>query len=165
MEWNLEFDRLKSCDHFVGLDTLLGWGWIPILCRSNLVQFLVPWPYCPYHETHGNHVGWSTSLALPGALLRTNCTNCILASCSIFLRPDTPRAFHQLWLIGSTHPLKLPIGYASDADTDSRSLSVVRMEWNGMELLSISRWNQLYAELEVEMELGVEWNGTWSLTD
>ena len=67
-----------------------------------------------------------------------------LASCSILLRLYTPGltppggsaipkwgpglthllAFHQLWLVGYTHPPKSPMGYASDACTDSWSLSV-----------------------------------------
>ena len=68
-----------------------------------------------------------------------------LASCSILLRLYTPGltppggsaipkwgpglthllAFHQLWLVGYTHPPKSPMGYASDACTDSGSRSVV----------------------------------------
>ena len=66
------------------------------------------------------------------------------ASCSILLRLYTPGltppggsaipkwghgfthllAFHLLWRVGYTHPPKSPMGYASDACTDSGSLAV-----------------------------------------
>ena len=56
-------------------------------------------PCFPYHETRRNHVGQSTSLALPGSLLRTNCTIWILR----ILHAFGPLRFHAGGLLLKQH--------------------------------------------------------------